>query len=279
VNVRAVFEATSAPWDPESSAYLRNAGVLLRNRHVLARAEGETRVERAVVARVDADWRVQPQSEAKFEVDAIVMDYGEVPESALSRLSPAAHARDGVDGIVPLHDGWMRTDISGLLVAGDVCGVVGPAIAAQQGSLAGIAVARALGRLSHAEAERLGKAHRARLQRLSVERQRRWSAFRVGRGVLELAQPDTMVCHCENVTAAEIRAGVIGASPEPAVVRAETRAGMGICQARDCARQIEALVGDTVGLPLEQIPPLSVRPPAVPIPLGAIAEGPFMRGG
>ncbi len=108
-----------------------------------------------------------------------------------------------------------------------------------------------------------------------VEHRRAWSGYRVGRGIFELAQPDTLVCHCENVSAAEIQAAVIGASPDPAPVRAETRAGMGICQARDCARQIEALVAQATGVPLERVPPLSVRPPVLPIPLGAIAERPF----
>jgi hypothetical protein len=50
---------------------------------------------------------------------------------------------------------------------------------------------------------------------------------------------------------------------------------MGICQARDCVRQIEALVAQATGVPLERVPQLSVRPPVLPIPLGAIAERPF----
>jgi hypothetical protein len=76
----------------------------------------------------------------------------------------------------------------------------------------------------------------------------------------------------ENVTAATIQAAVIEASPDPAPVRGETRAGMGVCQARDCGRQIEALVAQAVGASLEVVPPLSIRPPVVPIPLSAIAE-------
>ena len=275
VDVLAVFEATSAAWPSEHAAYLRNAGVLLRNRRLLVRAEGEERVERAVVARVDAAWRVQPDSESTFDVDAILLDYGAVPCSELSRLTGCTHLRSGVDELVPNHDEWMQTDIPGILVAGAVCGVVGPAIAAEQGRLAGIAVARALGRLSLADAERPARAARQQLERPSVERDRNAAAYRVGRGILELARSDTVVCHCEHVTAADICAAVIGASPDPAPVRAETRAGMGICQARDCARQIEALVGQTVDVALQRVPPLSVRPPVVPIPLGAIAERPL----
>src|SRR3989442_5161806 len=99
VNVRAVVEAASAPWDVQSAAYLRHRGVSLRNRHLLVRAEGADHVERGVVARVDADWRVQPATESTFEVDTIVLDYGEVPCSELSRLSGCTHRRSGIDGL------------------------------------------------------------------------------------------------------------------------------------------------------------------------------------
>ena len=87
VNVRAVVEAASAPWDVQSAAYLRHRGVSLRNRHLLVRAEGADHVERGVVARVDADWRVQPATESTFEVDTIVLDYGEVPAMQLMRVA------------------------------------------------------------------------------------------------------------------------------------------------------------------------------------------------
>lgn len=254
VDVRAVVDATSG--------------------QLLVRAEGVERVERAVVARVDANWQVQPATESTSEADTILLDYGQVPCSELTRLSGCTHVRRDVDTLVPVHDEWMRTDVPGVLVAGDLCGVVGPDVAAEQGRLAGIAVALALGHIAHAEAERLAKPVRVRVQQLTVERDRHWSAYRVGHGIFELARPDTVVCHCENVTVATIQAAVLDSSPDPAPVRAETRAGMGVCQARDCGRQIEALVAQAAGVPLESVPPLSVRPPVVPIPLGAIAERP-----
>jgi thioredoxin reductase len=274
LNVRGLVEASSAPSDVESETYLRSHRVILRNRRLLIRAEGAARVERAVFARIDADWRVQPAPESAFEVDSIVLDYGQVPCSELSRVSGCTHARIDVDSMAPRHDEWMRTDVPSLLVAGDLTGVRGPRESAEQGRLAGIGVAFALGRLTRADAERLAKPVRARLARLASERQRQWSNYSLGRGVFELAQPETVVCHCEDVTAAQIQAAIVGASRDPAPVRGETRAGMGICQARDCARQIEALVAREAGVALELVPPLSVRPPVVPIALGAIAERP-----
>src|SRR5205823_328402 len=118
----------------ENAAYLRKSGVLLRNRQLLLRAEGEDRVARAVVARIDADWRPRSGTESTYDdVDSIVLDYGDVPCSELSRLSGCTHGRSGIDELAPIHDEWMRTDVPGIFVAGDVCGVVGPATAAAQG--------------------------------------------------------------------------------------------------------------------------------------------------
>jgi thioredoxin reductase len=274
VDVRAVVEASKSVWHSADVDYLRRHKVAMRNGHLVVRAEGAERVERAVVARVDEHWRVLPRTEFALEVDTIVLEYGEVPCAELSRLSGCAHIRSGLDSLVPLNDEWMRTDAPGLLVAGDVRGVCGPGVAAEQGRLAGIAVALELGRLTVVEAERLARPVRTRLRRLTVEREREWSAYCPGCGMFELAQPETVVCHCENVTAAAIQAAILDRSPDPAPVRGETRAGMGLCQARDCGRQIEALVAQAAGVPLGAVPPLSVRPPVIPIPLGAIARGP-----
>jgi len=277
MDLRALVQASASPSDRSIAEDLRRRGVHIYDGHLLVRAEGSDRLEQAIVARVDADWRVQPDTERALDVDAIVLDYGEVPSSEMSRLCGCAHVRSEADSLAPRHDDWMRTDLPGVLVAGDVAGVRGPTIAAEQGRLAGIAVALALESLTLASAERLASEVRDRLDRLTLEHEQAWSDYRVGRGMFDLARPDTVVCHCENVTAAEIEGAVIGASPDAAPVRAETRAGMGICQARDCARQIEALVARACGVPFEAISPLSVRPPVVPIPLGAIAERPVER--
>ena len=56
------------------------------------------------------------------------------------------------------------------------------------------------------------------------------------------AIPDeTIVCRCESVTAQEVR-GVADASRHDIhAVKAATRAGMGICQGRQCGNTIAAL--------------------------------------
>ena len=115
---------------------------------------------------------------------------------------------------------------------------------------------------------------RARLQRQSADAARPVAGYSAGPGLDELATPETVVCRCEGVTAAEISAAVMPGSPDPSGVRAETRAGMGECQARWCGRQIRLLVARANGVALRAVPELSVRPPIVPIPLGSLTGRP-----
>ena len=61
---------------------------------------------------------------------------------------------------------------------------------------------------------------------------------------------------------------------EPGPVIAETRAAMGVCQGRHCAGLVAAVISRHTGTPLERIPPVTPRPPVLPVPLGALAERP-----
>src|SRR5205085_2870645 len=64
---------------------------------------------------------------------------------------------------------------------------------------------------------------------------------RIGPGIYELATPETVVCRCEEVTRAELDRA-IDASADVNVVKAFTRATMGLCQGRNCQRQLAALI-------------------------------------
>jgi hypothetical protein len=83
-----------------------------------------------------------------------------------------------------------------------------------------------------------------------------------------------VICRCEDVTAREIAARLFPGSVEPGPVIAESRAGMGRCQGRNCASLIAATISRHTGQPLERIPPITPRPPAVLVPLGALEERP-----
>jgi bacterioferritin-associated ferredoxin len=81
-----------------------------------------------------------------------------------------------------------------------------------------------------------------------------------------------VVCRCMEITDHEIREAVhLGAASFDAVKRV-TRAGMGLCQGRTCQHLVERLITQETVASVEELPPLSVRPPLRPTKLGVIAN-------
>ena len=69
---------------------------------------------------------------------------------------------------MPIHDEEMQTSLPGLFVAGDVTGIEEASIAMEQGRMAGMAAAQALGFLPAEEAEAMKEDVRQRLAALRV---------------------------------------------------------------------------------------------------------------
>jgi NAD(P)H-nitrite reductase large subunit len=97
--------------------------------------------------------------------------------------------------------------------------------------------------------------------------------FTPGPGLDELAQPDTIICRCEEVTREEISGAVrLGADTIDAV-KALTRCGMGNCQGRVCGPLVAALVAQETGQTRAAVGQFRVRPPIFPTPLAALKPG------
>ncbi len=251
---------------------LRRQRVPVRWSTMISRAEGDDRVERAVITRVDRDWRPLPGSEEVLDVDAICLGYGLLPSNELTRLCGCAHDYDEQrGGMIARHDAWMRSSVPGILVAGDGAGVSGAATAIEQGRVAGLAAAVDTGHLSAAQAAALATRARARLRRQRRFREALDRMYPVGPGVYELANDRTIVCRCEEVTLGDIRAALGRCPADPQGVKDFTRAGMGLCQGRMCGRQVAAEVARATGVSIGDVDPASVRPPVKPIPIAAVA--------
>jgi D-hydroxyproline dehydrogenase subunit alpha len=257
--------------------------VPLRYRRIVVAAAGDGRVEEIVHAAVDAAWRVVPGTHQRVAVDTICLGYGFVPADELLRLAGCAFGYDeDLGGTVVQRDDWTRTSVPGVLAAGDVAGVRGALSAASQGRLAGLRAAADLGALPPARAEQLAGPERARLARKERFRAALAPLHAVGPGIYELATPPTVICRCEEVTRAELDAA-IASTGDVNVIKSYTRAGMGLCQGRNCRRQVAALVAAGTGVPIAAVPLPTARPPARPVALAALAdesirdEGLFLR--
>jgi len=253
-------------------AQLLKAGVPLRYRRIVVRAEGEHRVEAVVSAAVDASWRVLPGTEERIEVDTLCVGYGFFPSVELARVAGCAVQYDeDLGGPVVVRDAWLRTTVPEVFSAGDGSGVEGSLVAVDEGRLAALGVALDLGRLSGVHAETAAVPLRRRLRRKAAFRRALAPMYGVGPGIYELAAPETVVCRCEEVSSGAIeRAAAVTADVN--VVKGYTRAGMGLCQGRNCSRQIASMVGRRHGVPIQDLAYSTARSPVRPVPVSAFAD-------
>ena len=70
---------------------------------------------------------------------------------------------------------------------------------------------------------------------------------------------------------AEVRA-VADSTPDIMAIKSLTRAGMGLCQARNCQRHIAETIARRGGTDVASVALATPRFPVRPVPLGAVAD-------
>ena len=255
-------------------AALARRGVPVLHRHVLVRVEGHNeRVRRAVLARLDADGNVVAGSERAFDVDAVCMGYGFHPSTELTRLLGCEHRWDpAAGGLAVVRNDEAETSLAGVFVPGDGAGMGGAHAALAEGTLAGLAAARNLGRPAPPELEALGR--RARRER---DRARRfqsvlWTLFAAPREFPQLAGDEVAICRCESVGAGVLRACIAAGADESGALKRLTRAGMGRCQGRYCGPRVAAWCADARGETPDPFRLFAPRFPVKPVPAFALAR-------
>jgi thioredoxin reductase len=237
---------------------LRRAHVpVLFNAPLLA-IEGGARVERVLVG-----------GNRALACDTVALCYGFVPQSDLIRQIGAAVRRPGgAGGWAAQVDEWQRTSIAGVHAAGETTGVAGAYRAVATGTLAGLGLALDLKLLSPAEAERRARPCRARARALAqfsglldtiADPGRYWPAL----------DGDTLVCRCEDVTAAEIETALGASAGSANAIKLLTRCGMGLCQGRSCEPTLIRLLAARGNV---SDPGFTARFPARPASIDALLQ-------
>jgi NADPH-dependent 2,4-dienoyl-CoA reductase/sulfur reductase-like enzyme len=243
----------------------RNRVPILTGRAVI-RVDGDGRAQRAVVARLDPDALPVPGTEMTFDVDAVCVGLGFMPRSELARLLGLRHSVDPRSGgYVVERSRSGRSSLQDVWVVGDSAEVRGAKVAESAGMLAGAEAAASLAR--PAGNLRPVSRHRDRHERFQ---RALWRAYRATALFSELADPQTIVCRCENVPLGTIEATAREVRSAGAVKRL-TRAGMGQCQGRFCGFVVTELVRQATGDPVNALSGFVPQPPLHPTPLGVLA--------
>jgi len=149
------------------SAKIARAGVPILCSHTIVSAEGENCVERATIVKLNDKWEPIPGTESTLEVDMICLSVGLSPLTELARMAECKVGYvSSLGGYVPLHDEDMNTSDKDIYVAGDLAGVEEASTALDEGRLAGVAVAEALGCVDKETAKQEKDKIKARLLKL-----------------------------------------------------------------------------------------------------------------
>lgn len=81
----------------------------------------------------------------------------------------------------------------------------------------------------------------------------------------------TLICRCEEVGAADVARALQNGALTVDDVKRRTRAGMGACQGIFCIPAVAAMVAEGTGSPINELGPMTARPPVRRIPLDALA--------
>jgi len=213
----------------------KTLGATYRTGSWVVRAEGRGRAESITVTNGRKQWKVA--------CDWLACGFHLVPNLELPRLLGCRVS----DGYVAV-DALQQTSVPFVACVGEATGIGGLEKALVEGQIAGWAAA---GRKAEAGAltPRLRK-----LQRFALRLDR---AFAPRPELRALVQSETMVCRCEDVDYAALKAC---ASWREA--KLHTRCGMGACQGRVCGTAVEFLFGWENS---------SIRPPVFPARLSALA--------
>lgn len=86
------------------------------------------------------------------------------------------------------------------------------------------------------------------------------------------ANEQVYICRCEEVTRREIEDAIANGAGTLNEVKRWTRAGMGLCQGKICAKNVSRIISEKAGRPPEQVLPATTRQPVRPVSIRVISE-------
>jgi len=209
-----------------------------------------------------------------IDTDLLLLHHGVIPQVNLSFAAGCAHDWDAAQLCWrPRIDEWGASSLDGIYVAGDGAGILGAEAAAERGRLAAFDAARRLGRIDAGRRNVLAAPARHALERASRGRRFLDALYRPPDWA-RLPEGDTVICRCEEATAAQVLEAVAIGCPGPNQLKAFLRCGMGPCQGRQCGPTVQALIARARGLPEASVGYYRLRPPVKPITLAELAALP-----
>jgi thioredoxin reductase len=255
---------------------LTKAGVRFLTRHTVREARGGAEVESVMLLEVQPDGEPRRGSAIEIEADTLCVAIGRQPAVELPYLLGCELGFDAErGGAYPLHDVEQRTTRAGVAVAGNLCGApdatfldhAGAEASGKRAARATLAALRAHASAS-ASAPVTPPAKSRPASHTSASYSSEWHRL-----ADLLADDETIVCRCEEITRGQVLAAADLVGCEyPDDVKRVSRAGMGPCQGRGCRPIVSGILAARGQRSLADLPLASYRPPIRPLPMAALAS-------
>ncbi|MEQ9334665.1 NAD(P)/FAD-dependent oxidoreductase [Thalassobaculum sp.] len=216
-------------------------------------------------------FRTASGEEQRIEADLLALHEGVVPNPQLTRLVRADHRWHPAQRCFhPVLDPWGESTAAGVYVAGDGGGILGARAAEASGRLAVLSVAHRLGRIGEAARDFAATGPQARLLGERALRRLLDALYPAPEWIAAPAD-DAIVCRCEEVTAADLRA-VAGHAAGPNQAKAYLRCGMGPCQGRLCGLTVTEMIARARGTTPAETGYYRIRAPIKPVTVDELAS-------
>ncbi len=249
VEIAAVADLRPAPGVPADA--LKKLRIEVLAGHTVVKAEGRKAVAKATIEPVGGG------PERTFDCDLLVTSGGFIPAASLFAQAGAKTHYDPERGHFALSE-----LPSSVHAAGDVAGVVDHECS---GKLAGLEAAHALG-LGNQPSHRAIEALRLRTTAATPH-----SGAALAPPVCGTRDGKCFVCHCEDVTAKDIRQSIAEGYDSIELCKRYTTVTMGPCQGRMCELQAVRLMAQEIGASLDEVGTTTARPPTTSVPMGVLA--------
>jgi thioredoxin reductase/bacterioferritin-associated ferredoxin len=208
----------------------------------------------------------------KIDASQVFLHQGVVPNVNLAMAAGCAHSWS--DAQLCWHaqtDSWAESDVPGIAIAGDGIAIGGAMAAEYLGRIAAYGALHRCGQIGVAERDSLAKPYRHALAKELRLRPFLDAMFRPAQQFRIPEDDTTIVCRCEEVTAALIRESVSLGCLGPNQLKSFSRCGMGPCQGRFCGLTVSDMIAKARNVPVSDVGALRLRPPVKPLLLGELA--------
>ena len=252
---------------------LAKARVPYRLGWAVTAVDGEERVAQATLQKLDINGLPISPGEIIQDIDTVIVGYGLTPSTELYRQISCKIEFDRLrGGFVPSRNQLMESSCPGIYAVGDGAGLGGAEMAIIEGRIAGYTSAARLGHLSTDAADEMIALEKPALRREARFARTLGALFSPPAGLYTLADPDTIICRCEQVTLAQMRQAIAFGAQTVNDVKNITRIGMGNCQSRTCGTISAQIMAAETDKTVEEVGYFNIRPPIHPLPLEVIEE-------